>query len=350
MPHKLIPTASLEIQEGYNTIRDDKELKRNAKEVEAQMEQQGDNPIAFPIRYVKSGSKKYTRNHATLLAAQARGWEQVYATELDYEAGSLKDITDLITSNSGGHPVSRVKQGELYLRMSEGELKPDLENGKKIDPETDYVRKPMSDKEIAEAFKPVYSTEHIRQCKVLAQSSPEIQELMESEAVSANIVVTASQWAKGDAAKQLRILKAAIKVANAEGKDKATAKHLDAVKSDFVKLKAAGGKDDAEKSAEKAPAGDNKPAKGAESESGPDAKDEPEAKDEEAENLFAQSTDEILTEGSKKNKKLVAALATFFADTEALGKLNVDISLTLEECDILAEEVVKIVTNAREVF
>lgn len=353
MPHKLIPADSLEIEEGYNIIRSDKELKQNVKDVEAQMEQQGDEPTAFPIRYVVSGKQKFTRNHATFIAAKARGWKEVYAIQLPYEAGSLKDITDLVTSNSGGHPISRVKQGELYLKMSEGELRADLESGKEIDPETDYVRKPMSDKEIAEAFSPVYSTEHIRQCKILASTTPEIQALIESGAISANIVIIAQGWAKGDDAKQLRILKAAAKLAESEGAKTATKKHMDAIKSDFVKLKAApvDGDPVPAKSKNKGNAADNGAQEGSESsesDSGPGnfAVDNAEA----AENLFSAAESELLTEGSKKNEKLKKALATRFLDTEALEKLGVTMSLTNEEADLLAEDVVAIVANAREVF
>ncbi len=64
--------------------------------------------------------------------------------------------------------------------------------------------------------------------------------------------------------------------------------------------------------------------------------------------LFTQP--EVLKEGTKKNDKLKGALSTFFADTEGLDKLGVNISLTVEECDILADEVIKIVANAAEVF
>lgn len=344
MPHKLVPTDSLSIQEGYDTIRTDKERKQNVKDVVAQMQQAGDEPTRFPIRYVKSGSDKFTRNHSTLLAALERKWPQVYAIELPYEAGSIEDMADLIVSNNGGHPVSRVRQGELYNRMTAGELKPDLVNGSEINPETDYIRKPMTDEEIGAAFTPVYTSSHIGQCRLLADSSPEVRELIESDQVALNIVVTAKQWAKEDEAKQLRILKAAIKAAREDGKDKATKKHLDAVKGDFVKLKAAGGK---EKPAETSNAAPNESQEASEEASDTNAAETPtEGATDEAENLFKQASVEVLEEGSKKNKKLLGALKTFFLEPIE----DVEMTLTEEEAETLAGKVIEIVKNAEAVF
>lgn len=355
MPHKLIPTKSLEIQEGYNIIRDAGELKRNVKDVEAQMALAKDDPYAFPIRFVVDGKTKYTRNHATFLAAQNRGWEQVYAIELNHAPGSVEDLRDLITSNNGGHPVSRTKQGELYDEMANGKLKPDLENGAEVNAETDYVRPPMTDKQIAEAFG--VSSEHVRQCRVLASTTPEIRELLESGDISANIVIIAQGWAKGDNAKQLRILKAAAKLARDEGAKTATKKHMDAIKSDFIKLKAAPVGDAVigteGKPSKKASASDNNAGNGSEApDKGETAESASEGAggDSEAENLFSQAESELLTDGSKKNEKLKKALATRFLDTDALEKLGITMSLTNEEADLLAEDVVAIVANARDVF
>lgn len=353
MPHKLIPIEKVRVQEGYNDlIRTPKEVANNAKEVAQFMETQGDNPELFPIRFVEIDKEMFTRNHATLLAAQQRGWTHIYAVKSPHEPGSTADYLDLLMSNNSGHPVGRIAQGRLYKELRDGLAEDDKEVLAKIEPgsEVPWKRAPMTEQEIGDACKPVYSAEHVRQCIVLAESSPEIQELMENGSVSANIVVTARGWAKEDEGKQLKILKAALRNARENGSDKATKKHLDAVKSDFVKLKAAGGKE------EKAPAtGPSSPATGSESPSnskGAETTSEtpPQEVDTETENLFAKGTTEVLEEGSKKNKKLLGALATFFSDTEALEKLGVTISLTVEEAEILSEEVVKLVKNAEAVF
>jgi hypothetical protein len=347
MPHKLIPTDSLSIQEGYNVIRSDKELAANVADVVKHMEQSGDNPVMFPIRYVKSGANKFTRNHATLLAAKSRNWPQVYAIELPYEADSITDIVDLVLSNNGGHAVSRVKQGELYLTLQNGQLKPGLENGKIVE-DGDWIRKPMDDKEIAASMSPVYTAEHIRQCKILAQSTPEIRALIESEEVAANIVVTAKAWSDGDPAKQLRILKAAIRVAKEEGKTTATKKHIDAVKSEFVKLTASSNKCE-----ESTPSGDNKPAKGANPSSEGDSKESSsetstgnDSSTPELQELFTQAESELLKEGSKKNGKMKGAWATILLDPE-----NVEgITLDGDTVDTLVEKLHAAMVAAHDVF
>lgn len=359
MPHKLLPIDKLHIQDGYNTlIRTDKETANNAKEVAQFMETQGDNPELFPIRFVEIDKQLFTRNHATLAAAHIRGWKEVYAVKSPHEAGTTEDYLDLLMSNNAGHPVGRVAQGNLYKTLRDGEPETDKAILDAIPEGGDipWKRAPMTEKEIGEACRPVYTEQHVKDCITLAESSPDIQELIESEQVSCNIVITAGQWAKGDEAKQYRILKAAVRQANADGKDKATKKHLDAIKSDFVKLKAANnGADD--KGKDEPPADDNKPTTGKKDANKDDTKELPgddaggdSTATDEAEELFKQQTAEVLTEGSKKNKKLVEALKTFLTDDAALEKINVTMTLNPDEAEALAVEVIKIVTNAAEVF
>jgi len=249
MSHKLIPIGSLQFQDGYNIVRSDKELTANSKEVEKAMEAQNDDPTLFPIKYVTVGNKKFTRNHATLRAALARGWKEVYAMPSPHEANSLADMLDLVFSNNQGHPVSRVAQGKLYAKLRDGELDEEATakaaKDAKVGEEVAQVwkREPMSLEEIGAALKPSYTGEHVRQCILLAESSPEIGELLESGEVSSGVVISAKSLAKDDEGKALKIIKAAVRKAKDDGKECATKQHFDAVKADFTpqkKLVAAG--------------------------------------------------------------------------------------------------------------
>lgn len=364
MPHELISTKDLHFQDGYNIIRTAAEFKANSADVEKQMENLGDTPEAFPVLYVEIDGKKYTRNHSTLQAALNRGWKKVYAMPSPHAPGSAADYLDLVLSNNRAHPVSRAKQGEVYKMLRDGEGPGEAEIAAcKLGEEPANKREPMTLDEISKACSPVYSAQHIGHCITLAESSPEIQELMETRNVAANVVIKAAQWSKGkksdevDEKKQLRIIKAAIKQADADGEGgakKVTEKHLNAVKSEFVKLKAAGGDEgDSKETKDKSVKASSSPAKG----SGDDDKDdtaelpggETVTNDEPVTELFPQAN-EILTEGSKKNEKLKKALVTRFLDTEAMEKLGITLVLSDEEAELLASDVVGIVANAAEVF
>lgn len=240
MSHKLIPANSIHFQDGYNSIvRSRSEFAQNVKDVEKSMEAQGDNPELFPIKYVTLGKEKFTRNHATLQAALNRGWKEVYAMPSPHEANSVADLLDLVHSNNGGHPLSRVSQGKLYAKLAEGELDEeamakalkDAKPGEEV-PQI-WKREPMSLDQIASACKPAYSSEHIRQCKLLAEVTPEIGALLESDQVSSRVVIKAIALAKDDDTKALRIIRAAIRNAKEDGKETATEKHFDAIKAEF---------------------------------------------------------------------------------------------------------------------
>jgi len=237
MSHKLIPLDTLSIQPDYN-IRTDSDVKHNAKEVAQAMEAQGDKPELFPVRFVTIDGQKYTRNHATLLAAQLRGWKEIYAAKAPFEAGTIADELDLVFSNNGGHPLNRVQQGKIYARLRDGIQEDQSEAIKNAgvgeEVPVKWLREPMTEQQIGDACKPRYSSEHIRQCIAIYESSPEVAALIEEDKVALNIVVRAAQLAKGDDAKQLKILRKAISAAKDDGKDKATQKHLDAIKDEFT--------------------------------------------------------------------------------------------------------------------
>lgn len=343
MPYKSTPIEKFSVEPGYNDLaRTEKEVHANALEVAESMEAQGDNPELYPIKYAKGDDGEYfTRNHATLKAAQMRNkatngekWTHLVAIESPHERGSAADLLDLIHSNNQGHPLDRIAQGRIYNALAAGVAHPDstAEAPK-------WIREPMSNKEIGEACKPTdYTAEHVNQCRVLADSSPEIQLLLENEKVSANIVITAKQLAKGDEAKQLKILKRAITYASEQGDDKATKKHFDAIKPEFVTLKAAaptGGVPEKSKTGNKSGDGDGEPSDlELESETQPPA---------EAPNLFAQSGDDVAPAkiSAKGDKKLIADLAALFVNDEALAKIGVTMTLADDEAEALAIEVVK---------
>lgn len=350
MPHKLIDTNKLHFQDGYNIIRSPKEFKDNAADVEKQMEQMGDEPASFPVNYVVIDGTFYTRNHATLQAALNRNWPKVYAMESAHAPGSTADILDLILSNNRSHPVSRAKQGEVYKMLRDGEGPgPEEIAAAPVGEEPKNKRDPMTPKEIAAACNPVYSEMQISHCITLAESSPEIQELMETDQVSANIVIKAAQWSvpkKGeepDEKKQLRILKAAIRQADAEGAKKATQKHMDAIKSEFVKLKADKPTEPEGKLARaSAP---SIPSTWSDDENKGDTAPELPAGNEEEQELFTHSV-EVTTEGSDKNTKLRAAWTTILMDSENME----DTVLDPETVEAIVEKLHAAMIAARDVF
>jgi len=341
MPYKLYPIEKFSVEPGYNDlVRSPKDVTANAVELAEFMEAEGDVPELHPIKFVKGpNGELFTRNHATLKAAEMRKWPNLLAIESPHAHGSVADMLDLLFSNNQGHPIGRVAQGKLYKSLSDGI--PAEDSTEEV---PKWTREPMTPKEIAAACKPVYTEQHIKDCITLCESSPEIQELMEGDLVSANIVITARQWAKGDEAKQLRILKAAVKEADGV---KATKKHIDAIKSQFVELKAA-----------PVDGGDNgKPAKSKGNKGAPatDLSLPPVDDDQEKEsqqNLFEQTPDDpvVLKSGSKENKKLKGALITRLLDTEYWEKKGVSIVLTEDEAEITADDLIALFQTAHEVF
>lgn len=350
MPHQLIPTKKLHFQDGYN-IRTDKEVRENAKAVAAHMELLGDNAEAFPVRYVEIDGKLFTRNHATLLAAQERGWKEVYAIESQHKAGSVEDLLDLVISNNQGHPISRVKQGELYKRLRDGEpAEPETVKNGKVGEEVPMLREPMTLEAIGKLMKPAYTRQHVSDCVTLHDSSPEIRELLESDAIASNSVITAYQWSKGDDAKALKICRAAIKAAEARASDKATKQDMDTIKDQFVELKADDGTK--KKGKNKGASTSSGPAAGSEAGNGDNAPElpagdnsEPGETPETQSELFANAV-EATTEGSKKNTKLREAWTTILMEPDNLE----DCVLESETVAALVEKLHAAMIAARDVF
>jgi hypothetical protein len=250
-----IPIESLEVEEGFN-VRTEKEVRENAKELAKDMQAHGGFDASAPITYVQRGKEKIVRSgHTRLAAAKSLGFTDVYAVKVEDEY--LASLVNLITSNNG-HPVSRKQQGSVYARLRDGVLEDESETIRRTkvgeEPSPEYIHQPMAEKDIAASFH--RSGEHIRQCIAIHEAPEEIAEMLESDQISANIFVTAMQWAKQDSAKAKKILKRAIAVAKDEGSETATKKHLDSIKSEFVELKAAA---PSGKNTQEAKAGSDKP-------------------------------------------------------------------------------------------
>lgn len=242
-----LPTDSLEIEPGFN-VRSDDEVKANAKELAHQFSAFGGFDPSLPITYVQRGKQKLVRSgHTRLAAAKLLEIPEVCAVRVDDDR--KKSLVSLVTSNSG-NPLTRRQQGEIFARLRDGVVSATVDPEGKTDIVLDHA--PVSEKEIAKLYDCSY--EHVRQCLAIFEAPDEIRPMLDSDEVSENIYVTAMQWAGQEPKKAKRILQAALRVAKSEGKDKATKKHLDAIKHEFVELKAKGSK---KKTKAEAPASGN---------------------------------------------------------------------------------------------
>ena len=216
--------------------RSEKEIRENAKSLAKEMEAHGEWDSMQPGQVFRDKEDKihlcagFTRVAAAESLGYKTGW--FFETETDELTLRLKCIT-----TNGGKPVSRMEQGKLYKMLENGIVADDFA-GATADPKkaSDWKIQPMTLAEIGEKIGK--TSEHVRQCVIIHNSSPEIRELIETDQVSHNIVIKAYSWAKDDEGKALKILNAAVRAAKKAGDDKATQKHMDEIKGDFVKLKA----------------------------------------------------------------------------------------------------------------
>lgn len=225
-----LKVSDLTVEPGFN-VRSEKQFKANVKELSALVGANGFIDASIHVvQYVERGGKKLIRGGHTLhAAAQELGMLVVPAIKVEFD--SVQEQLNLVTSNTG-HPLSPFEQGTVYIRLRDGESAEGKEPG-------DTVREPMTAKAIALA---VGLTERrVLDCMAIREASPEIGELIEAGAVSANVVTRINQLDKSDT-KRLQIIKAAINHAKDEGRDCATKQDLDAIKGQYVtpkKLKAA---------------------------------------------------------------------------------------------------------------
>ncbi len=336
MSHKLHPIESILVQEGYN-IRPDAEVKANAKEVAATMEARGDIPELFPITYVVNGNKKFTRNHATLLAAQMRGWKEVYAANAPWKFNSVTDIADLVLSNNGGHPIGRESQGKIYADLRDGVLEPEADTLKRTkvgeEPIPQYERDPMPENDIAKLFGK--SPEHIRQCIAIHEAPESVKPYLDDDSISHNAFIAAknlvSKHHDGKESKLLQVVKRTVAAAKEDGKDKATPKHFDSIKAEFIpekKLVAA----PVEEITDTAPAASAAPESPAAESEAPTNSNAPETKSD-APALFDTKTESKAKKPDASRRKSLETLLLECSDEFCWSASDEDISATADKLE-----------------
>lgn len=332
--------------------RTQKEVNDNAKEKQAELAAAGGWSPAMPGQYFVdegTGEKVLLAGFARVKACELNGEKEGYFVQANGD--EIDHLLACETSNST-KPLSSLSRGARYSELAKGVVADDFK-GTIADPKNpaDWKRAPMTNAEIAERIGK--TSEWVRRCIVLFDSPPEVRDLLESEKVAVKVVEKAKALVDkhhdGSEAKQAAICRKAFQFARQQDADKATEKHFDAIKDEFIpkpKLKADDGNTD---TAPATKAKKPKPVESTENESeGQETGKESQEGPSEEPSLF--SAPEVLQEGSAKNEKLQKALATWLLDTEGLEKLGITACFTNEEADIAAEEIIKIVANAAEVF
>lgn len=275
--------------------RTQKEISANAKALAPIMEAHGMWDSGQPGQYFESDGKKVLCAGFTRFeAAKSAGFKVGYFTRSN--EGRVGLLLKCFTTNQG-KPISAWKQGERYAQLEAGE---NPEDAKKVD----EVLAPMPIKEIAGLTG--LSTQRVLDCIAVFQASPEIAELILDGSLSANVFNRVRQIGKTPA-KQMEIIKAAMKVAKDEGRETTTMKHLDAVKANFIaakKLKASASKPEL-------PAGNANISTTTESASG--ASDGKKGED-------SHSFDSHTAESKPATNAPVQSLAELGADSETVNK------------------------------
>lgn len=334
--------------------RTQKEINENAKEKAKELAAAGGWSPAMPGQYFigEDGKKVLLAGFSRVQGSVINGETEGYFVKVDGEI--IDHLLACETSNSV-RPISALAKGARYDMLRNGEPAEGIETPDPKD-KTHWKRPPMTNAEIAERIGKTDAW--VSKCISIYNAPTDVRELLENDKIAVPVAEGARSIAekhyKGSEAKQTAICRRAVSFAKDEGKETATKKHFDAIKAEFIpakKLVADG--------AEDAKGDDNKPATPSKSSSkgnsAESTKELPEElpggdNDKEAETLFQQQSAEVLEEGSKKNKKLKEALATFLTDDAALEKLDITMTLNPDEAERLAEELVKIVVNAATVF
>jgi hypothetical protein len=213
--------------------RQEKEIKANAKELAPIMEAKGEWDAMQPGQFFigEDGKKYLCAGFTRMYAAESLGWKGGYFFD-NKDTPVARRYLCILTN--AGKAVSLFEQGRIFAQDYNGVVADDFAGAlaDKKNPK-DWKIQPATLDEIG--VRVGKTGEHIRKCILIFESEPEIAELLLADKISAKIIPTAAAWAKGDDAKQLRILKAAIRAA---GDEKATSKHMEIIKPDFVKLKA----------------------------------------------------------------------------------------------------------------
>lgn len=226
-----IPLKELVVDIGLSG-RSQKEINQNAKSLSPEIKAAKGWDRAQPGQFfTRNGERHLAAGFTRKAASELEGFDFGYFVEVKDEPEKLR--TAAIRTNSG-KPISAYEQGRIYIQMRDGTPEEQSKNAEK----GAIIFGQMTTTEIAtEVGK---TKQHIENCIAIFSETPEIGELLEQGLVSANVVVRAQQLVKADG-KRFSMLKAAIAQAKEDGKECATPKHLAAVQSRFVPVKAGKG-------------------------------------------------------------------------------------------------------------
>lgn len=200
---RLVPLAQIKIQKNFNVRKDMGDLEGLANEIEAAGMW---NPLT--VRELKDGSFALThgeRRYKALQILEKRGvaFEGVEVMVIDPATSEVElEVSQLLQND--GKPLTLLEQGEVYKRLD----KLGLDNSKI-------------------AKKTGYTTEHIRNCKKLAEAPEELKMAVTRGEVSgtAAIGLVKGEKDKGKIIEKLNKAKAAPKTKQ-KGSKKITAKNL----------------------------------------------------------------------------------------------------------------------------
>lgn len=316
--------------------RTQREIDDNAKDKAKELAAAGGWSPTKPGEYfVGEDGKRYLLAGFSRVAACAlNGDKEGYFVQSNGD--EIDHLLACETSNSV-RPLSKLARGTRYLELMRGAVADDFAGTIAKDP-VDFKRQPLTKEEIADRIGK--SKEWVRQCIATAEAPEEIRELLENDRIAATVFEKACALANkhhdGSDAKKIAMCKRALRYANEQDKERATEKHFDEIKGEFIPEKKLIAEDGSEGSRDTAPATKKRKGAPVEPTELPNIEETPEPA------LFAP---EALQDGTKENKKVHSALVTFFLDTEALEKIGVTFTSTDDEAEILATEVLKIIAN-----
>jgi len=213
--------------------RDSKEIHANAKELAPSLANGWDATQPGQYFIGEDGKKHLVAGFTRVEAAKLNELKSGYFVKTEGDA--VSHLTACIRTN-GGKPISRPAQGALFASLRDGLVADDFK-GATADPanDADWKRKPMTLEEIASHPGIAKTTEHVKQCILVAEDP--IYAAHEDE-ISVNAFIAASNLVSkhydGSETKLEKVIRAAVNAAKEDGKDKATPKHFDAIKAQFI--------------------------------------------------------------------------------------------------------------------
>ncbi len=207
-----------------------KEITDNAKTLIPRITAHGGWDASQPGKVFKRGDKWHLAAGFSRRVACEGITKTGFFCEVEDDIATLR--TEAIRSN-GGRAISAREQGRIYAGMRDG----NAETAKK----GDTILAPMKSDEIAKTVG--YSRQWIDACLGIYEETPEIAALIENEEVTSGAINRARQIAKKedktpDDSGRLKLLKAAIKHAQSDGRPRAAEDDVNAVRHDLFPIKA----------------------------------------------------------------------------------------------------------------